>query len=101
MMYFSALACCGIVFNVWLYIDDLKNRNGILDAIDKGENLETLMTSPTGENRRKEFDGEDADYQMETGADADVKESLKLYKDNKESRDNLKRSIAKQSMSNN
>lgn len=73
MMYFSGLACCGIVFNVWLYIDDLKNRNGILDSVDKGDNLETLMTSPTGKNNRKEFDGEDADYQMETGADQDVK----------------------------
>lgn len=40
MMYFSALACCGIFFNVWLYYDDLKNRGGILDAVDKGENLE-------------------------------------------------------------
>ncbi len=40
MMYFSFLACCGIVFNVWLYFDDLKNRGGILDAVDNGENLE-------------------------------------------------------------
>jgi len=40
MMYFSGLACCGIIFNVWLYTDDLRNRGGILDAVDKGENLE-------------------------------------------------------------
>lgn len=40
MMYFSTLACCGIVFNVWLYYDDIKNRGGILDAVDTGENLE-------------------------------------------------------------
>ena len=39
MMYFSILACIGIVFNVWLYIDDKANRNGILNAIDDGENL--------------------------------------------------------------
>ena len=40
MMYFSMLSCCGIVFNVWLYFDDIRNRGGILDAIDNGENLE-------------------------------------------------------------
>ena len=40
MMYFSILAIIGIIFNVWLYIDDKTNRNGILDAIDDGENLE-------------------------------------------------------------
>ena len=37
MMYFSFLACIGIVMNVWLYIDDIKNRDGILDRVDKGE----------------------------------------------------------------
>ena len=53
MVYFAFLACCGIVFNVWLYIDDLKNRDGILDKVDEGEKLEDLMTSPTGPNRRQ------------------------------------------------
>ena len=55
MIYFSALSCIGIVFNVWLYIDDLRNRGGILDAVDKGEtSLENLMTTPTQESKRRE-----------------------------------------------
>ena len=53
MMYYCALACCGIVFNVWLYFDDLRNRDGILDAVDTGENLENLMTTPIDENKRR------------------------------------------------
>jgi len=39
MMYFCALACMGIIFNVCLYFDDLKNRDGILDRVDDGESL--------------------------------------------------------------
>ena len=34
MVYFSMLATCGIIFNVLLYLDDIKNRNGVLNAID-------------------------------------------------------------------
>lgn len=52
MMYFCGLAVAGICFNVWLYIDDLQNRGGVLDKVDDGEALEDLMTSPTGEKRR-------------------------------------------------
>ena len=40
MMYFSMLAIVGIFLNVWLYMDDLKNRGGVLDKVDEGENLE-------------------------------------------------------------
>lgn len=54
MMYFSVLACCGIFFNVWLYFDDIRNRGGILDAVDNGENLEQLMSTPVPKNRRDE-----------------------------------------------
>lgn len=55
MMYFSGLACVGIVFNVWLYIDDLRNRGGILDKVDNGEDdLTALMTTPVQENKRRE-----------------------------------------------
>lgn len=52
MMYFSILACCGIGINVWLYVDDLKYRGGILDKVDTGENLEELMSTPVAANRR-------------------------------------------------
>lgn len=53
MMYFSGLACIGIFFNVWLYMDDLRNRNGVLDKVDQGENLKDLMSTPTNENNRR------------------------------------------------
>lgn len=98
MMYFVALAAIGIVFNVWLYIDDLRNRGGILDKVDEGENLQELMTSPTGDNRRKfeEDDGND-DAEMHVDHDETVKQGLLEYKKNKEMRDSLRRSVAKNS----
>ena len=34
MVYFCVLSIFGIVFNLMLYFDDLKNRNGVLNAID-------------------------------------------------------------------
>ena len=37
LMYFCILAMIGIMLNVWLYIDDLKNRNGVLDKVDTSE----------------------------------------------------------------
>ena len=56
MMYFSVLACIGIFFNVWLYFDDIRNRGGILDAIDdgSGQNNEALMSTPVAANKRDE-----------------------------------------------
>jgi len=38
---------------VWLYIDDKKNRNSILDRVDKGDNLEDLITSPVQADRKE------------------------------------------------
>jgi len=37
MMYFCALSCIGIVFNAWLYIDDIRNRGSVLDSVCKVE----------------------------------------------------------------
>ena len=37
MIYYSALAFIGVLLNTWLYIDDMKNRNGILNKVDKGD----------------------------------------------------------------
>ena len=53
MMYYSALAIIGIVLNVTLYFDDLRNRGGILDAVDNGENLEDLMSTPVPQEKRR------------------------------------------------
>jgi MFS family permease len=53
MMYYCVLAMIGIFFNVWLYFDDLRNRGGILDKVDDGENLQELMTTPVDESKRR------------------------------------------------
>lgn len=46
-VYFDGLAVIGIVLNLWLYFDDIKNRGSILDKVDEGETLTELMASPT------------------------------------------------------
>ena len=40
MVYFSMLSFCGIIFNLCLYLDDINNRNGTLNAIDSKAVLE-------------------------------------------------------------
>jgi len=48
--YFSAMltlagfAMIGLIFNIWLYVDDIKNRGGVLDEIKK--KVKDMMTSP-------------------------------------------------------
>lgn len=98
MMYFCFLSAIGIVFNVWLYIDDLKNRGGILDRVDEGENIADLMTSPVADKRRKfeEVEGDD-EAEMHVDEDEVVKQGLLEYKKNKEMRDSLRHSVAKNS----
>lgn len=123
-MYFCLLAVIGIVLNVWLYLDDIKNRNSILNRLDKGETIEDLTTSPVGTERRKFDDGDvhGDDMQMNMAGDenlkqaaqrqkdqkdmdaaaktdAELKANLLDYKENKELRDSLRRSYAKQAMS--
>lgn len=53
MMYYSLLGVIGIFFNCWLYFDDLRNRGGILDKVDTGENLGELITTPVPEEKRR------------------------------------------------
>lgn len=64
MMLLSAFATIGFGFNIWLYIDDLKNRNGQLDKVPKGTDeggdggITDMMTSPT---QARAFPGEEID----------------------------------------
>lgn len=108
MIYYCALSCIGFVLNIWLYVDDIKNRNGILDKVDKkgdddnsGANMgiTDLMTSPTPAARRdlekqlresKQLDGDDMEVDMKIKAD------LLEYKTNQQTRDALKRSVGQQ-----
>ena len=53
LMYFCVLAAIGVCLNVWLYIDDIKNRGGLLDKVDKGETIKELTASPTPTTQRR------------------------------------------------
>ena len=103
MMFFALLAIIGICFNVWLYIDDLKNRKGILDAVDKGDNLEDLMSTPVAADRRKAAEKamalEDGDAEVQMNVDDDdLKNQLQVYKQDKDARDSLRRSVGREAM---
>lgn len=59
MVYYCILAGIGFLLNIWLYVDDIKNRGGILNKVDKGGKdeddvgLNNLQASPTVDQRRK------------------------------------------------
>ena len=111
MVYYSILAVIGIFFNVWLYVDDIRNRGGILDAIDDGtgQNNKDLMSTPVATNRRSEAvramqaSNSDEDAELEMNYDSQVESPAKVdlltYKSDKDVRNSLRRSLAKQSMS--
>ena len=60
MVYFCALAIIGFLINIWLYIDDIKNRGGVLDKVDSGEDqnqappVNDFVASPTQAQRRQQ-----------------------------------------------
>ena len=60
------------------------------------------MSTPVPQNRREEaalaMKQSDDDAELEMNVDDQVKADLLTYKANKEARDNLRRSLAKQSM---
>lgn len=54
LVYFCILSIIGFFINIWLYIDDIRNRGGILDKVDTGDKEEEevpkvgdFVTSPT------------------------------------------------------
>ena len=79
----AIFAAIGLLFNIWLYLDDIRNRDGILNRVHKDDTLVDLMTSPPDTRRVLE--------------DLD-EEQLLTYNKNKGERDALKRSMAKNSM---
>ena len=60
------------------------------------------MSTPVAENRRKDqqdaMNAPDNDDDVQMKVDADVKDALLNYKENKQLRDSLRRSIAKNTM---
>jgi hypothetical protein len=43
-IWLGSLATIGLAFNVWLYIDDIKYRDSVLDKVPKA--MADLMSSP-------------------------------------------------------
>ena len=53
LVYFEVLGGIGLCLNLLLYFDDIKNRGGVLNRVDKAEELDVLMASPTVDSRKK------------------------------------------------
>jgi hypothetical protein len=86
MMTLAAFASIGFFVNLWLYIDDIKNRGSVLNEVKKkGDDMTNMMTSPPPKRKRLGENGED----IADGIPADI------YAENKSTRDALKRSIAR------
>ena len=100
-IYFCILCVIGFFINVWMYLDDLKNRGGVLHYVDNGDDNEDepkvtdFVTSPTATQRRKAEEEVQELKAKEGGmtADEQVKAALLEYKAEKSNRDSLRRSI--------
>lgn len=86
--FFAGVCIVGIVLNVWLYIEDIRNNNGQLNKVHRGDAIEDLINSPTGGERKK----------LEIEQNTELDERTKIYLLRASARDALKRSIAKRSM---
>lgn len=107
MLMLAAFAACGFVLNIWLYFDDIRYRGSVLNNVDKGEQLAELMTSPPAERKTAGdndlIEGEvvmaemeDNQHLMNKDAHLSVPTGVDLYAEDKDARDALKRSMAKQ-----
>lgn len=86
-LFLGSLSTIGAFFNCWLYVDDIKNRKGILNNVPK--QIQELITSPTGGDRKSIITGEPG---VDDSLGAPI--GVEVYEFNKESRDALKRSLA-------
>lgn len=68
---------------IWLFIEDIRHNNGILHKGGEQQDLIGMMTSPTQDERR---------HMKE---DTDMDQTYKSYKENRSTRDALKRSMAR------
>jgi len=77
LVFFVGVNVIGLLCNTYLYYIDLKYYDGILNRVDKGEQIQDLLTSPT--KTRKDILRESmakgsvlrqslADYNLEDGA---------------------------------
>jgi MFS family permease len=94
-IWLGSLATIGIGFNIWLYIDDIKYRNSVLDKVPKA--MADLMSSPVAANRRTLDKGPEGfnEFNNTTGDVLGVPIGVEVYEFDKSARDTLKRSMAK------
>ena len=90
MVILAVFAALGFIVNIFVYIDDIRNRGSMLNKVHTDDNLEALMTSPTGE--RKVDEGQASQF-----VDSGNLYLTQGYSDGN-ARDALKRSIARSSM---
>lgn len=83
-IFLGFLSLIGMGANIWLYIDDIKNRDGVLDKVPKS--IEELMTSPKSDGRASMPGTTDPTAEDELvmnteidqyGQDGDIRNSLK------------------------
>ena len=92
---------CGFLINIWLYLDDIRNRDGVLDKVAsvKKEELEAGMETPkiTRENLNAEqqamFEG-DVEFKQDREND-EQPDPNKLSTASGMDKDALKRSMAR------
>ena len=110
----AGLAFIGVLFGIWLWLDDIHNRNGQLTKVpEKEEKLTDMMTSPTTGKDRVPGGVDDGEAQFveeinitESGTENEVPtaevivdgEIGQQYKDDPNLRNALKRSLGGASM---
>jgi len=102
-MFLGSLSTIGVFFNIWLYIDDRKYRGSVLHNVPKQVN--EMMASPTGTERRtlepegfKEFNAVDA-AGLPVSDELGLPMGVEVYEISRDSRQALRRSMAKTSSS--
>lgn len=87
LIFFIGINILGLAQNAYLYYIDIKYHDGILNKVDRGEQLTDLMTSPVQTKSRKEL-------MRESMGKSKDRASLLNYKLDSASRNELKRSMA-------
>ena len=77
------LALCGLGLSFWLLYEDKVNNDGVLSNVNKGETINDLLTSPLPVERRH------------IAENAAMHDNVKDYLLDKDKRNALKRSMAK------
>jgi MFS family permease len=100
MLVLAGFAAIGFFCNIILYLDDINNRGGVLDKVDKATSLSNLILSPTIEQRDVKasmasgIEGNDVEWRQVYGVGAG-EDDIDQYKYNDANRLSLKMALAK------